>query len=126
MHDEDDPDESRRVVPQSTKKQPATRGKVNAKAIVQKGRQTRGRKQVQSESESEDEFEKENPKRGGRKAKQRVVESDSDDEPMPRKVSQATARKTPIRASRSNRSKVIEELSTSGENVLRENNSFEI
>lgn len=122
MENKDDMDESvRRPI---VKRQPRG-GDAKNKKTVQKGRATRGRKVVESsESESDSEVEKENPRR--EKAKQRVIESDSDDDvPLPRKIPQAS-RKPPIRASRSNRSKVIEELSTSGEgNVLRENNSFE-
>lgn len=101
------------------------RGAKSKTKIVQKGRVVqKGRRNMpSSDSESEAEVEKENPRRG--KGKQRIIESESDDdEPMPRKTAPST-RKPPIRASRSNRSKVIEELSTSGENVLRENNSFE-
>lgn len=90
------------------------------------GRATRGnRRNVPTDSDSEDsDVEKENPRRG--KGKQRIIESDSDDdEPLPRKMSQKT-RNSSVRLSRaSNRTKVIEELSTSGENILRENNSFE-
>lgn len=109
------------------KRQPAMRGAKSRTKIggVQKGRGGKGgRRNMPSDSESDEEVEKENPRRG--KGKQRIIESESeDDEPMPRKIAQAS-RKPPIRASRtSNRSKVIEELSTSGENVLRENNSFE-
>lgn len=123
---ENDSDTSRRTNVPIVKRQPQNRGgKTKSKQLVQKGRQLRGgrRNMPSSDDSSDSEIEKENPRR--EKAKQRVIESDSDDdEPMPRKISQT--RKPPVRASRaSNRTKVIEELSTSGENILRENNSFE-
>lgn len=123
-------DISRRTNVPIVKRQPQNRGAKATKgkkpAAQKGGRATRGGgRNMPNDSDSEDsEREKENPRRG--KGKQRIIESDSDDdEPLPRKASQQT-RKPPARASRaSNRTKVIEELSTSGENILRENNSFE-
>lgn len=110
-----------------SKRPPATarkgKGK-NTKAAASKGRGGRGRRQQVSSDESDSEAEN-NPRRGRRKQRP-VVSSESEEEEPVRKGKLAqTNRKMPARNTRTGRSKIIEEPTSSGENVLRENNSFE-
>lgn len=74
----------------------------------------RARKESSSESSSEAEVENHPPTRQkGKRAERRIIESDSEEEPV--------LQKRPI-ASR--RTKVIQEATTSGKKRLSENNSF--
>lgn len=104
-----------------SKRIPTTRGKSKSKQPTQKGR---GRRQkLQQSIDSSDSEEENNP--GRRRRKERIIESDSEDEQLRRKHPQSNRKLAPTRSTRSNRSKIIEEMSSSGENVLRENNSFD-
>lgn len=105
------------------KRQPKGKGK-------QKGRVVRGsRRQQQKQQDSSEESDSEaenNPRKARRQ--QRVVMSDSDEEPeRPRKVPASNRKQQqPNRSTRSSRTKIIEEATSSGEKIaLRENNSFE-
>lgn len=111
------------------KRQPVpAKGKGKAKQLP-KGRNLRGRgkQQASSNDDSSDDSETENKPRKGRRQKKIVdLSSSENEEPFPRKISQAANRKpAAARSTRSSRTKIIEENSTSGENILRENNSFE-
>lgn len=112
-----------------SKRAPATaqkgKGK-NAKNPSNRGRGGRGRRQQVSSDESSDSEAENNPRKGRRK--QRPVSSESEEEEPVRKgkLAQSNRKKLPpARPTRSGRSKIIEEPTSSGENVLRENNSFE-
>jgi hypothetical protein len=96
-------------------KRPIGKGKGN-----NKGNKTLAKKQHNkyNESDNSDSEAENKPKKGKRVP--RVIESDSEEEVRSRKI---PTRKT---TSRTRNTKVIEELSSSGENVLRENNSFEV
>lgn len=89
-------------------------GRMNGK----KGNLRKGAKKatVEYESSDSDEGLENHPpkKQRGRRAERRVVESDSEDEVMPRKT----------QAVRSGRTKVIQESTSSGKKRLSENNSF--
>lgn len=115
----------RPAAPATIKRQPAKgKGGKNTKAAP-KGRGGRGRRQQASSDESSDSEAENNPRRG-RKGKQRQVSSESEEEEeRPRKLPPSSRKQLPSRASRTGRTKIIEEPTSSGENVLRENNSFE-
>jgi hypothetical protein len=100
--------------------------RINAPIVKRPGRQKttkkpparRGRNKVSSsESESDNELENKPPQRskGGRKV-ERIIESDSDEEPPMRK---------PAAKPRAGRAtKVVQESTSSGKKRLSENNSF--
>jgi hypothetical protein len=120
QHDDEERNRSKIM---STVKKPAGRGKGVArgkgKPPPPSRRVTRGRRQSSSSSDSETENQ---PPRRGRH--QRVIDSDSSDDPTPQKKAPPAQKNRPI--ARARRSKVIEEPMTSGEQMtLRENNSFE-
>ncbi|KAL7024546.1 hypothetical protein ACKWTF_013099 [Chironomus riparius] len=112
-----------------SKRAPATaqKGKGKSKKTpAPKSRGTRGRRQQVSSDGSSDSEAENNPRRGRRK--QQPVSSESEEEEPVRKgkLAQSNRKKLPpARPTRSGRSKIIEEPTSSGENVLRENNSFE-
>jgi hypothetical protein len=108
------------------KRQPVVKGKGKGKQAA-KGRAnvTRNtRKNKEYDDESSDSEIENNPRR---KRQQKVVESSSDDEDLKRKP--PARKQQPAagsnRSTRASRTKIIEEFTSSGENVLRENNSFE-
>lgn len=118
---------SRSIVHPATVKRMPVKGKGKSTKPAPKGRARRGRYAQNSDDSSDSEVEN-NPR--GRRGKQRQVSSDSEDEtPRQRKVPPQSNRKqqqlSSARPTRSGRSKIIEEPTSSGENVLRENNSFE-
>ena len=112
-------DNAERGLKVTTAKKPTKgSGKAPARGRGRVATRGRGRKDSSSDSELENQ-----PPRGGPRAKKPISDSDSDSPPP----TKAPKNKVPAPAtsnSRSSRSKVIED-STSGENYLRENNSFE-
>lgn len=99
-------------------KKPTTKGRGKAPARGRGRAATRGRGRKDSSSDSELENQ---PPRGGPRAKKPISDSDSDSPPTKAPKNKPA---TVTSNSRASRSQIIEE-STSGENYLRENNSFE-